>query len=206
MPKLLSHATGSSTGRIVAIGASAGGVEALGTILSAFPRTCPPTLIVQHIPDSFSAGFIERLNRNSSADIAVATEGAALKKGTVFIAPANRHLMIAGGPNGWRCRLSDRDPVHGFRPSIDVLFESMTVLGTDALGVILTGMGRDGVTGLKSMRDSGAATIGQDQATSIVYGMPKAAFEAGAVERQVALRDMPREILRLCDCRVMETY
>jgi two-component system chemotaxis response regulator CheB len=186
--------------RIVAIGSSTGGVEALLTILSRFPANCPPTLITQHMPASFTKSFAERLNRASAAQIAEATDGAALRQGCVYIAPGGvAHLEITGAATS-RCALRDGEPVNGHRPSVDRLFDSMAhIAGDRAVGVILTGMGRDGAQGLKAIRDQGGNTLGQTEQSCVVYGMPKAAADIGAVERQVSLERMADSILDLCN-------
>ncbi|HSZ74998.1 MAG TPA: CheB methylesterase domain-containing protein [Rhizomicrobium sp.] len=187
-------------GKLVAIGASAGGVEGLMKIVSRFPADCPPTLIVQHIPPMFVHGFAQRLNRVSPAHVAEAEGGAALKPGFIYIAPAYCHLEIAMGPSGPHCRLRHGEPVNGFRPSIDVLFQSVARrMGARAVGVILSGLGRDGVQGLLEMRKAGGRTLGQDPATAVPYAMPKAAFEIGAVERQMPCARMAAEILDHCN-------
>lgn len=175
-------------GAVVAIGASTGGVEALSEVLGSFPANCPPTLITQHIRPAFTRSLAERLDRLCAASVAEARDGEPLVSGRVYIAPGNTHLAISG-TSSWRCALSHDDPVNGHCPSIDVLFESVArYAGTRAVGVILTGMGRDGAQGLLSMRNRGARTLGQDSDSCVVYGMPRAAFEVGAVEAQVPLR------------------
>ena len=187
-------------GRIVAIGSSTGGVEALLTVLAAFPANCPPTVITQHMPGSFTRSFAERLNRTCAARVGEAYEGAPLDVGQVWLAPGGEsHLQVAGNLH-MRCRLVAEPPVNGHRPSVDVLFESVAkVAGRASLGVILTGMGRDGAKGLLSMREAGASTIGQNEATSVVYGMPKVAQEIGAVERQLPLERIGAEIVNRCN-------
>jgi two-component system, chemotaxis family, protein-glutamate methylesterase/glutaminase len=184
---------------IVAIGSSTGGVEALLEVLSNFPENCPPTVVTQHMPGRFTTTFAERLDKMCKPKVTEATDGAPLKAGHIYIAPGTeRHLEIAGQGN-FICRLRNGDPVSGHRPSVDVLFESVArSAGASAVGVILTGMGRDGATGLKTMRNNGARTIGQDEASCVVYGMPRAAFEGGAVERQVPLEKIGDSILQLC--------
>ena len=186
-------------GRVVAIGASTGGVEALLTVLSAFPANCPPTVIAQHMPAAFTRSFAERLNRTCAAGVEEAREGEVLQTGRIYLAPGgDRHLQIFGKGRP-RCALVNDDPVNGHRPSVDVLFDSVSrTVGPHAVGVILTGMGRDGAQGLLSMRNAGATTLGQNEQTSVVYGMPKAAFEIGAVERQFALERIGAEIINGC--------
>jgi len=187
-----------SDGKIVAIGASTGGVEALIAVVSRFPENCPPTVITQHMPGTFTKTFADRLNRLCQPRVCEATDGAPLLPGQIYVAPGGvAHLEVANGKQ-MTCRLSTKDLVSGHRPSVDVLFESVSaVAGNRAVGVILTGMGRDGADGLLAMRNSGAKTLGQDMATSLVYGMPKVAFERGAVEKQLPLDRIATEVLRL---------
>ncbi|MEN3953277.1 chemotaxis response regulator protein-glutamate methylesterase [Iodidimonas sp. SYSU 1G8] len=183
---------------VIAIGASTGGVEALFRLLRVFPADCPPVLVVQHMPLTFTGGFAERLSQECQAHVVEAQQGMALKRGTIFIAPGTRtHMELAGGLKG-RIRLRDGDLVSGHRPSVDILFHSVAKLGANGIGVILTGMGRDGAEGLKAMRDAGARTFGQNEASCVVYGMPKAAWELGAVEREMSLFTMPEAILAAC--------
>ncbi|MBW4035683.1 MULTISPECIES: protein-glutamate methylesterase/protein-glutamine glutaminase [Acidiphilium] len=183
-------------GRVVAIGSSTGGVEALIAVLSRFPANCPPVLITQHMPATFTKSFAERLNRLCAPEVAEAEDGMLVLPGHIYLAPGSAHLEIAN-PSRPRCRLHDGERVSGHRPSADVLFGSVArVIGARSLGVILTGMGRDGAQGLLEMRQAGAETIGQDEASCIVYGMPKVAFEIGAVSRQLSLGKMADHILR----------
>lgn len=187
-------------GKIVAIGSSTGGVEALVSLLKDYPANCPPTVITQHMPASFTRSFADRLDRLSSAEVREAEDGAPLLPGRVYLAPGGeRHLQVVRGAETARCRLVAGDPVSGHRPSVDVLFRSAAAaFGAKAVGVILTGMGRDGAEGLLALRQAGAATIGQDEATCVVYGMPKVAFELGAVARQLPLHKIRDEILAHC--------
>ena len=189
-------------GRVLAIGSSTGGVEALLAILSKFPANCPPTVITQHMPGTFTASFAQRLNRSSAARVAEASDGAPLAPGQIYLAPGgDTHLEVTGaGP--WRCRLRAADTVNGHRPSVDVLFHSVAkAAGARAAGAILTGMGRDGAAGLLAMRQAGAHTLGQDEASSVVYGMPRAAFEMRAVMKQVPLGSMATEMLEICNAK-----
>ncbi|CAN2533824.1 Protein-glutamate+methylesterase/protein-glutamine+glutaminase [Methylocapsa aurea] len=184
-------------GRLVAIGSSTGGVEALLTILSQFPENCPPTIVTQHMPPVFTASFAARLDRLCKPQVAEAVDGAPILPGRVYLAPGGgAHLEVVKHVGGYRCRLANAEAVNGHRPSVDVLFNSIAqCAGRNALGVILTGMGRDGAQGLLAMRNTGAETIGQDEASSLVYGMPKAAFEIGGVGKQLTLQRIAAHIL-----------
>lgn len=183
---------------VLAIGASTGGVEALMTIISAFPENCPPTVITQHMPATFTASFAARLDRGSAATVTEARDGDLLKPGHIYLAPGGEtHLEVTRGPTP-RCRLLRGDTVSGHRPSVDVLFASVAKTGRPCAGLILTGMGRDGAQGLLAMREAGGRTLGQDEASCVVYGMPKVAFEIGAVERQAPLSRLSTLILDAC--------
>ncbi|MDG3575232.1 protein-glutamate O-methylesterase CheB [Rhizobium sp. YJ-22] len=188
--------------KIVAIGSSTGGVEALITVLQKFPVNCPPTVITQHMPSTFTKSFAERLNRLCAPVVQEATDGARLEIGKIYLAPGgDRHLQVTN-PSAPCCRLVERDPVNGHRPSVDVLFDSVAELaGRNAVGVILTGMGRDGAAGLLKMRHAGARTIGQNEKTCVVYGMPRVAHELGAVETQLPLGSIGDEILKITAAR-----
>ena len=182
---------------ILAIGASTGGVEALLTIISAFPVNCPATVITQHMPATFTPSFAARLDKMSAATVTEAIDGAPLIPGHIYLAPGGlTHLEVSGATP--RCRLSLGDTVTGHRPSVDVLFRSVARLRRPMTGVILTGMGRDGAQGLLEMRNAGARTLGQDEASCVVYGMPRVAHEIGAVERQLPLARLSSAILDLC--------
>jgi two-component system chemotaxis response regulator CheB len=188
--------------KVVAIGSSTGGVEALIAVLQKFPQNCPPTVITQHMPSTFTKSFAERLNRICAPVVQEATDGARLEIGKIYLAPGGeRHLQVVN-PSAPCCRLIERDPVNGHRPSVDVLFDSVAELaGRNAVGVILTGMGRDGASGLLKMRGAGARTIGQNEKTCVVYGMPRVAFEIGAVEQQLPLGSIGEEVLKLTAAR-----
>lgn len=185
-----------SDGRIVAIGASTGGVEALMAIISQFPKNCPPTVITQHMPVNFTKTFAQRLDRSCAAEVREATDGALLKQGTIYLAPGgDKHLEVVKGKT-MSCRLRAAEKVNGHCPSVDVLFNSVAqVCGRQAVGAILTGMGKDGAAGLLNMRQVGATTFGQNEASCVVYGMPKAAFDIGAVSTQMSLDAMAKAIL-----------
>jgi two-component system chemotaxis response regulator CheB len=150
------------------------------------------------MPATFTKSFAARLDRICGATVAEASPGARLLPGHVYVAPGgSAHLEVTGATNP-TCRLREADPVNGHRPSVDVLFESVAKLGRPSVGVILTGMGRDGAQGLLTLRQSGARTLGQDESSCVVYGMPKAAFEIGAVEKQVGLARLGPAILNVC--------
>lgn len=190
--------------KLVAIGSSTGGVEALLTILTRFPANCPPTLITQHMPAVFTARFAERLNRVCAPRVTEASDGAIIEPGQIYLAPGHAHLELVN-QGRLRCRLSEAERVSGHRPSVDVLFRSVArVAGRKALGVILTGMGRDGAQGMLELRRQGAQTLGQDEASCVVYGMPKAAFEIGAVAQQLGLEKIADRILELTSREMRE--
>lgn len=183
---------------VIAIGASTGGVEALFSLLATLPADCPPVLVVQHMPAAFTGSFAARLDRECGVTVLEAVDGQPIERGTVYIAPGGeRHMELAGGING-RIRLRHGDPVTGHRPSVDKLFRSVAPLGAAAVGVILTGMGADGAEGLLAMRQAGARTLGQSRDSCVVYGMPRAAFGLGAVEKELSLSAMPEAILAAC--------
>ena len=179
---------------LILIGASTGGVEALHVLLSAFPADCPPTLIVQHINPCFAGAIAQSLDRAVAPTVRMAQSDAPLMRGEVLLAPGNdRHLQIArAGSRGWRCVLREGDPVTGHRPSVDRLFASAASTlgeerGHEALGILLTGMGQDGAQGMAQLASIGAHTIAQDQASCVVFGMPRAAIELGAVREVLPL-------------------
>jgi two-component system chemotaxis response regulator CheB len=183
---------------VIGIGASTGGVEALGTVLGGLSLPIPGIVIVQHMPPSFTGRFAARLNDQLPFDVFEACDGMRVESGRVIIGPGGRHLRIIGdGGGGLICRLDDSDPVSGHRPSVDVLFQSLAPLGRKAAGVLLTGMGRDGAEGLLAMRKAGALTIAQDQATSVVYGMPRAAVEIGAVGHELPLSRIATSMIQM---------
>ena len=188
----------STVGRIVAIGASTGGVEALQLVLTQLPATAPAVLVTQHMPAGFTASFARRLDSQCAVTVQEATDGRRVLPGHVYIAPGARHLELARSGAHYECKLHDGPPVSGHRPSVDVLFYSVAAgAGRAALGVILTGMGRDGAAGLLEMRRAGARTLGQTEASCVVYGMPKAAMQAGAVEAEFPLERIAEEIVRV---------
>ena len=187
-----------SGGRIIFVGASTGGTEAVKTFLQGIPPDCPPILVVQHMPESFTASFAARLNSLCQPRVIEAQGGESLAAGTVYIAPGHSHLRIKRGASGYVTELLKTPPVNRHRPSVDVLFDSAAELvGRSAIGVILTGMGKDGALGLLRMRTAGARTFGQDEASCVVYGMPREAAMIGAVEEVAALDALARRVLSI---------
>ena len=181
---------------LVVIGASTGGIEALETVLAAFPADAPPTLIVQHIRGEFSASVASRLDRATPVSVREARDGAPLEPGCAWLAPGNALHLEVTGRAALRCRLRAGPAVSGHRPSIDVLFRSAASVGQGVVGVLLTGMGRDGAEGLLAIRRAGGMTIAQDRASCVVYGMPRAAAEIDAVDRELPLPRIAAAILQ----------
>ena len=186
----------SSQPRIVAIGASTGGVEALHELLTAMPATAPAMLVTQHMPSGFTASFANRLDGVCAMTVTEAVDGEPVAAGHVYIAEGSRHLELARSGTMWICRSRHGPPVGGHVPSVNVLFRSVAAnAGASATGVILTGMGGDGAEGLLAMRQAGARTLGQDEASCVVYGMPKVAKLMGAVQRELPLSRLAGEIV-----------
>lgn len=185
-----------TTDKIVALGASTGGTEAIKHVLAQLPANFPGMVVTQHIPAAFSASFAARCNEHSALQVSEARDGDQILPGCVYIAPGSMHLTITKSGARYVCKLDDGPPVNRFKPSVDVMFNSVAkTCGGNAVGVILTGMGSDGAIGLKTMLDAGARTIGQDEDSSVVWGMPGAAFKAGAVEKKVALNDVAKTLV-----------
>jgi two-component system chemotaxis response regulator CheB len=193
-------ATRAKAGRaLIAIGSSTGGTEALRQIFESIPENLPPIAVVQHMLPGFTAAFAERLDRTCRARVKVAEDGEALKPGTVYLAPNEAHLTVGRHSMGLVAILQTGDRVSRHLPSVDVLFQSVAeACGTHALGVILTGMGDDGARGLLLMRQKGARTLGQDEASCVVYGMPRAAWMRGAVEDQAPLQAIAGHLVNWC--------
>ncbi|QDV36845.1 protein-glutamate methylesterase/protein-glutamine glutaminase [Tautonia plasticadhaerens] len=178
--------------KCVVLGISTGGPQTLTRIFSRLEPPFPPILVVQHMPATFTAVFANRLNRSCPASVQEATDGQRVEPDRILIAPGGRHLSLSGRPPMARVALSDGPLVSGHRPSVDVLFRSAAeVFGADAVGVMMTGMGRDGVEGCLKILEAGGTTLGQDEASSIIYGMNKAAFEAGAIRSQFSADELP---------------
>lgn len=184
-------------GTVIAVGASTGGVEAIRRVLSMMPGDCPPIVIAQHMPPGFTERFAARLNDLGPVRVCEAEERMELKRGHAYVAPGGKHLRIERSSGIIKCRLAEDETVSGHRPSVTVLFESVAkTVGNMAVGVILTGMGKDGAVGLKAMRDAGAHTIGQSESSALVYGMPKVAFEMGAVVEQAPVEAVAGRIAK----------
>ncbi len=184
---------------LIAIGSSTGGTEALRQIFEAIPENLPPIAVVQHMLPGFTGAFAERLDRSCRARVKVAEEGEVLKPGTVYLAPSEVHLTIERHSKGLVALLKAGDRVSRHLPSVDVLFQSVAeTCGAHAMGVILTGMGEDGARGLLALRQKGARTLGQDEATCVVYGMPRSAWLRGAVEQQAPLPAIASHLVAWC--------
>lgn len=182
--------------KIVAMGASTGGTEALFSVLKAMPRQMPGIVVTQHIPPVFSRMFAERIDKLTEFEAKEAETGDYVESGKVFIAPGNKHMKIKRLGDRYKIECFEGEKVNGHCPSVDVLFEAVAKEAkNNAVGVILTGMGYDGAKGLLQMKKSGAKTIGQDENSSVVYGMPKVAFDIGAVQKQAPLELIPKLIL-----------
>jgi two-component system chemotaxis response regulator CheB len=184
--------------KIIAVGASTGGTEALREFLQTMPTDCPGIVIVQHMPEFFTRAFADRLNRDCKIEVKEAADGDRVLNGRALIAPGNHHLLVHGSPSGYIAQVKDGPLVSRHRPSVDVLFRSVAKsAGPHAVGVIMTGMGSDGAQGLLEMRNSGALTIAQDEASCVVFGMPKEAIARDAVVAVVSLRRIAETALKM---------
>lgn len=198
-PLIKTRALAQSTHKIIAIGASTGGTEAIREVLTRMPADSPGTLIVQHMPEKFTRAFAERLNEQCAVEVREAREGDGVYPGTALIAPGNHHMVLKRSGARYYVSLNQEAPVFHQRPSVEVLFESVaTYAGPNSVGLIMTGMGSDGAKGLLSMKTAGAKTIAQDEKSSVVFGMPKEAIKIGAVQKIVSLKDIPLTLLKMC--------
>lgn len=186
-----------TTEKIVAIGASTGGTEAIKAVLCALPANAPGIVITQHIPASFSAPFAERVNKLSALNVRQATDGEQILPGHAYIAPGDKHLLVERSGARYYCRLNDGPPVSRHKPSVDVLFRSVAQnVAANAIGIMLTGMGDDGARGMMEMKENGASNIVQDEKSSVVWGMPGAAYKLGAAEVILPLDKIAQEIMK----------
>jgi len=189
-----------TTERIIAIGASTGGTEAIKDVLVRFPPDTPGVVITQHIPKLFSGAFARRMDSLCQLSVCEAEDGQQILRGHAYVAPGDKHLLVVRDGARYTCRLDEGPPVNRHKPSVDVLFRSVAQqAGRNAIGVILTGMGKDGAQGLREMRDSGSRTIAQDEATSMVWGMPGEAVAIGAAMDVLPLPEIPTRILAVSD-------
>jgi len=185
-----------SADRIIALGASAGGTQAIEYVLHELPETAPPIAIVQHMPETFTGAFASRLDGICRVEVREARDGEILVPGKVLIAPGNRHLLIERTGQHYKAVLKDGPLVSRHRPSVDVLFRSVAkCAGKNALGIILTGMGDDGASGMLEMKRAGVTTVAQDRESSVVFGMPKSAIDRGGVDKILPLSRISAEIM-----------
>lgn len=190
------HRHFSTTEKVIAVGASTGGTEALKSLLAALPADCPAIIMTQHMPEAFTRTFAARLNGLSALAVKEAEHGERLLPGHAYLAPGNRHLLLARSGADYTIKLSDGPPVSRHRPSVDVMFRSAAnCAGSNSLGIIMTGMGDDGAAGLLEMHQAGAHTLAQDEESCVVFGMPKEAIARGGVDEIVPLHDLPGRLM-----------
>jgi two-component system chemotaxis response regulator CheB len=196
LPAAQGHAMAQTTERIVALGTSTGGTQALEAVLTALPRVCPGMVIVQHMPEKFTASFAARLNGLCEIEVREAKNNDRILPGLALIAPGGKHMMVTRSGAFYHVQVVDGPLVNRHRPSVDVLFRSVAKFaGKNATGIIMTGMGDDGARGLREMLDAGSATVAQDEASCVVFGMPKEAIKLNAAQRIMALHDIQHAIL-----------
>jgi two-component system chemotaxis response regulator CheB len=195
-PSLRAGSLKRTTEQVVCIGASTGGTESLRQVLTALPADSPGIVIVQHMPEKFTAAFARRLDGLCRIDVKEAEDGDPVLPGRALIAPGNRHMLLERRGARYHVAIKDGPLVSRHRPSVDVLFRSAAnCAGSNAVGIIMTGMGDDGAHGLLEMKNAGAATVAQNEETCVVFGMPKEAIALGAAARTVSLSAIPLEIL-----------
>ncbi|MDY6972030.1 MAG: chemotaxis response regulator protein-glutamate methylesterase [Thermodesulfobacteriota bacterium] len=193
-----SQALASTTNKVIALGASTGGTEAIKTVLSGMPRNSPGIVVVQHMPAKFTASFAERLDSLCAVDVREAEDGDSIVNGKALIAPGNFHILLKRSGARYFVRVKNGPLVHHQRPAVDVLFKSMAdYAGANAVGILMTGMGADGAEGLLKMKQAGAGTIAQNEETCVVFGMPKEAIRLGAADKVVGLQDIARISLEM---------
>ncbi|TAJ77846.1 MAG: chemotaxis response regulator protein-glutamate methylesterase [Gallionellaceae bacterium] len=196
LPAAGAHAMAQTTERIVAIGTSTGGTQALEAVLTALPRVCPGIVIVQHMPEKFTASFAARLDSLCAIEVREARNNDRVIPGLALIAPGGRHMLLKRSGAYYHVEVLDGPVVNRHRPSVDVLFRSVAKFaGKNATGIIMTGMGDDGARGMKEMHEAGAPTVAQDEETCVVFGMPKEAIKLGGVDRVMGLQDISKAIL-----------
>lgn len=196
LPAANGHAMAQTTERIVALGTSTGGTQALEAVLTALPRVCPGIVIVQHMPEKFTASFAARLNSLCQIEVREARNNDRIHPGLALIAPGGKHMMVTRSGAFYHVQVVDGPLVNRHRPSVDVLFRSVAKFaGRNATGIIMTGMGDDGARGLKEMLDAGSSTVAQDEASCVVFGMPKEAIKLNAVQRVMGLQEIAQVIL-----------
>ncbi|MGB9697829.1 MAG: protein-glutamate methylesterase/protein-glutamine glutaminase [Thermodesulfobacteriota bacterium] len=197
-PPVITKALSETTQKVIAIGASTGGTEAIKEVLIKLPINVPGIVIVQHMPPQFTTAFAERLNNLCQMEVKEAQDGDAVLNGRALLAPGNFHMLLRRSGSRYYVNVKDGPMVHHQRPAVDVLFHSVAqYAGPNAIGVILTGMGADGAEGLLKMKEAGAKTIAQDEATCVVFGMPKEAIKRGAVDKVVPLEKISQEIMQI---------
>ena len=196
--KTISRFTAPPADKIVALGASTGGTEALRHVIAKFPSNFPPVLIVQHLPAAFADSFIKRLDKSTAMQTVAATDGVKIKQGYIYVGAGGEQFRIEKQGADFICRVGGKEKVNGFCPSVDALFDSLALhAGVKAVGALMTGMGDDGAKGLKKMRQTGSRTVAQDRESSVVWGMPRAAVEIGAAEMQLHLNKLGDKLVEL---------
>jgi two-component system chemotaxis response regulator CheB len=188
----------SSTNKIIALGASTGGTEAIKAVVKGFPADTPPILITQHLPAAFSESFVRHIDLATQMSACIPKHGQTVEQGHIYLSPGDRHMLVIREGNKYIIQLSDGLPVNRHKPAVDVLFRSVSqCAGANAIGVLLTGMGADGAMGMKEMHDAGAKTVVQDEQSSVVWGMPGAAFKLGCTDYVVSLEEVSNKVLSL---------
>lgn len=195
-----------TTNKLLAVGASTGGTQAIEFVLRSLPPACPGTLIVQHMPEQFTPSFAKRLNQICQMEVREARDNDPVAQGIALVAPGNRHMLLQQSSGGYRVRIKNGPAVNHHRPSVDVLFQSVArSAGSSAVGVLLTGMGTDGAKGLLAMHEKGAYTLAQDEQTCVVFGMPREAIKLGAVDDMVPIQQIPTAIIKFLQTQGKET-
>lgn len=189
-----------TTDRIIALGSSTGGTEALKVVVRDLPRNTPAIVVAQHLPVAFSASFAKHVDDVTEMTVCIASDGQLIQSGNIYIAPGDKHLLVARDGARYVCKLSDGPPVNRHKPSVEVMFRSIAEnVGINAIGVMLTGMGGDGARAMREMRDAGATNIVQDEASSVVWGMPGEAYKQGAAHYVLPLTKIAAQILSLAE-------